>query len=76
MEEDLDNRFQFHPATTESKQAIHEAVRELYHDVATWAIANIQTSRELSTALTKLEESMFWMNAGVARFDEETGERC
>lgn len=71
---DTDNRFKYHPPIDESSALRHEAVREIHKDVAEWAVDNIQGSRELSLAITKLEESMFWMNAAIARVNED-GER-
>ena len=67
---DLNNRFSFHPADTEAKATLHEDVRAVVRDAADYVTENIQPSRELSLALTKLEEAMFWANAAVARMDE------
>ncbi|WP_395705260.1 hypothetical protein [Rhodococcus ruber] len=52
---DIDNRFDFHPATTAEKRGEHGSIREACK----------------ALALTKLEEAMFWANAGIARQGEE-----
>lgn len=63
---DINNNFTYHTPTPESIpkfDIIREKARELAHlldDVC-------PESREKSIALTKLEESVFWANASIAR---------
>ncbi|TQK29394.1 hypothetical protein [Arthrobacter sp. SLBN-53] len=64
---DIENRFSFHPATTDETKAKHEQVRELHKAVAHQLDDMMPPSREKSLAMTKLEESMFWANASIAR---------
>jgi hypothetical protein len=67
---DLAHRFQFHPADSQNKKDDHEAIR-----AGCLALAELLVqitgppSREQSLAITKLEEAMFWANAGLARGD-------
>ena len=60
------NDFRFHPATAETGPK-HQAVREAAELCAHKFTSLVPQGRELSTALTKLEEAMFWANAAVAR---------
>jgi hypothetical protein len=66
--DELANRFAFHPADTQDKRDRHEAVRDTLLEAA-GAIVNLTgpPTREQSTAITKLEEAMFWANAAIAR---------
>lgn len=64
---DLKNRFSFHPADTPEKQHSHEMVRDELLDTAVLIDNLVPDSRELSLAITKLEEAMMWANAGIAR---------
>ena len=54
-----------HPESS-SYQAM-DAIRDLTKVVAEELVKLCPDGRELSTALTKLEEAMFWANAAVAR---------
>ena len=65
MGEDLDRRFDYHPPDAAAKQA-HQLAREGTKILAGFA-AELGQSRDVSLALTKLEEAMFWMNAHIAR---------
>ncbi len=64
---DLLNRFTFHPATTEERQAEHQDVRMACLDLGDTLNAILPDGREKSVAFTKLEEVMFWSNAALAR---------
>lgn len=66
-EQELNRRFDFHPATTPERGEQHELVRAAVKTAAAALIDLVPAGRELATALTKLEEAMFWGNAGVAR---------
>lgn len=65
--EDIKNRFTFHPADTEVKQTQHEVVRQECHALAVLINETIPDGREKSLAITNLEQTMFWANAGIAR---------
>lgn len=68
---DIDNRFDFHPATTAEKRGEHGSIREACKALAHELDRKIPPGREKALALTKLEEAMFWANAGIARQGEE-----
>ena len=66
--DELANRFAFHPADTPEKQKAHENVRDTLLDCAIEIVELTgPMSREQSLAITKLEEAMFWANAAIAR---------
>jgi len=64
---DIDNRFDFHPATTAEKRAEHGSVRNACAELAHQINEVAPEGREKSLAITKLEEVMFWANAAIAR---------
>lgn len=64
---DIEHRFKFHPADTDTKRDAHTAIREACGDLAQFVNERVPDGREKSTAITKLEEVMFWANAGLAR---------
>lgn len=64
---DLTNRFEYHPPVTPEIGDLHGDVRGKFLYFARWANKNLPPGRELSLAITKLEESMMWMNAAIAR---------
>lgn len=69
LHERVDRDFVFHPPT-EAKRAFYESLRDRFRALAHFLIENVPPGRELSTALTKLEESVMHANAGVARSAE------
>jgi hypothetical protein len=70
MDYDLNVRFTYHPPFG-TQTARYEIIRNeawiLAKDLIDWC----PDSRELSLALTKLEEMVFWANAAIARHEEE-----
>lgn len=66
---DLENRFNFHPASDLDTQEKHENIRGYCKDLAYFIKNTVPAGREQSLALTKLEEVMMWANAGIARHD-------
>jgi hypothetical protein len=64
---DIENRFAFHAATTEEKRDAHTSVRQHCRKLADFLNEKLPDGREKSTAITKLEEVMFWGNAALAR---------
>jgi hypothetical protein len=66
MNSDIKNRFTFHPATPEQAR-IYEEARSRALDFALWMDENAPASRELSSAITKLDETVMHFNAAVAR---------
>jgi hypothetical protein len=63
---ELEKRFSAHAVSEDGKQAM-EQVRELTKGLAEMLISLVPPGREQSLALTKLEEAVFWANAGIAR---------
>ena len=68
---DLDNRFAYHPPKSEQTVRDHEEVRSKAHIFAIWLDAILPAGREKSTAITKVEEAMFWANAAIARNNKQ-----
>lgn len=60
------NRFKFHPANEDTGPK-HQEVRQACFTLAEILDGLVPDGRELSTAITKLEEVMMWANAGIAR---------
>lgn len=66
MSAELDKRFTYH-APKQGQPELYEQIRSKAKEWAEYIEANTPASREQSLALTKLEEAVFWANAGVAR---------
>lgn len=65
--QDIEHRFAFHAATTEEKRDAHTSVRQQCRQLADFLNDKLPDGRELSLAITHLEEVMFWGNAALAR---------
>ena len=63
---DLDNRFTFHPVQGDQGET-YSAIRAKAKEFAEFIDARCPDSRELSLAVTHIEESVFWANAAIAR---------
>ena len=63
---ELENRFTYH-APTGKQPEIYELLRSKAHQLAFDFMDFCPDSRELSLAITKIEEAIFWVNAGIAR---------
>lgn len=62
------NDFKFHPAAPNSANAErHDTIRFNCLLLANLFLEQCPESRELSLALTSLEEAMMWANASIAR---------
>lgn len=66
-EDDLDNRFTYHPPTNPAVRRRHERAREIARTTAELLVDVMPPGREASLAITHLEESLFWANAAIAR---------
>lgn len=64
---DLLNRFTFHPVKDSTQGDLYGEVRTKALEYASWLDSVAPDSRELSLAITKLEEVVFWTNAAIAR---------
>jgi hypothetical protein len=60
------NNFRYH-APPPGRVGQHEHARQLLRDVALELDEFMPDGREKSIVLTKLEEALFWANAGIAR---------
>ena len=65
-DDDLDNRFRFHPANSETGMK-HAEVRDACRSFAGFLNERLPEGREKSLAITHLEEVMLWSNAAIAR---------
>lgn len=68
-EVDISNRFTFHPARGDQAET-YAMIREWAKDLALDLNEVCPESRELSLAITHLEEVVFWANASIARSGE------
>ncbi len=66
LSQDLDNRFTYH-APKEGQAERYIELRAAAREMAELIDTQCPESRELSLALTKLEECVMWANASIAR---------
>jgi hypothetical protein len=64
--DDLNVRFTYHPPK-EGQPEKYQRLRMEAHSIAISMVELCPQSRELSLAIGKLEEAVFWANAGIAR---------
>lgn len=64
--DELITRFSYHPPTGD-QPAMYDAVRAKARRFALELNEACPASRELSLAITSLEEAVFWANAAIAR---------
>jgi hypothetical protein len=62
----IENNFKYH-APVDDQQARYEENRLLFRALANRLSTTCPPSRELSLALTNLEQAQFWANASIAR---------
>ena len=64
----LDNNFTYHPIKVEEMQECrYQEIRRNAQEFAELLYQFCPPSRELSLAITNLEQAMFWANASIAR---------
>lgn len=66
---DIDRRFRYYAPKDEKQVQKYAQMRDYLRNVAIEIAKAVPESRELSMALTNLEQVMFWVNAGIARND-------
>ena len=71
MSSDLPDRFKHHKVDDDGARAM-EMVRSACLQVAKMIEANVPDGRERSLAIARIEEAVFWANAGIARSGEYT----
>lgn len=71
IEKIVDERFAHHPPPSDRIAAQHVAVRSQMKQAAECVLHLCPAGREQSLAITKLEEAMFWTNAGIARHNSD-----
>lgn len=64
--EEMDKRFTYHPPRPEQVE-YYDTIRAKGKDLAIAIAVRCPKSRELSLALTKIEEAIMWANAAIAR---------
>lgn len=64
--EEIVNRFSYHPPTADARER-HDAVRNYLIGAGKTLEHLVPDGREKALVFTKLEEVMFWANAGIAR---------
>lgn len=64
--ERIESDFKYH-APQPGQPALYEELRNEAKALARRFIMGAPEGRELATALTKLEEAVMWVNAGIAR---------
>ena len=62
----INNDFVYH-APKPGQPETYAEIRERARVLAVHLVGVVPASRELSLALTSLEEAVFWANAGIAR---------
>lgn len=62
----IDNNFTYHPPK-EGQAELYTSLREDAKKLAIRFVEECPESRELSLAITNLEQAMFWANAAIAR---------
>jgi hypothetical protein len=64
----IENNFVYHAPNAELEQPLkYEQIRLEAREFALFLTAACPPSRELSLALTNLEQAVFWANAAIAR---------
>ena len=66
MNPTIENNFTYH-APKEGQSKLYEDIRNKAKELAYLIDGICPNGREKSLAFTKLEESVFWTNAGIAR---------
>lgn len=66
LNDKIEKAFTYH-APKEGQPQKYEEIRNKAKELAYLIDENVPISRELSLAMTKLEEVVMWANAGIAR---------
>ena len=74
--EEIDNWFTYHAPTNDSLREFYENIRNGGANLAHFIVLNVPSSRERSTALSRLREVVMWTDAAIAcnpREDTDNG---
>jgi hypothetical protein len=66
LPERIENDFTYHPPKGDQVERYSE-IRDKGKELAKMMANRVPASRELSLALTNLEQAIMWANAGIAR---------
>ena len=67
LNERIEKNFTYHSPKTDGQKADYEVIRNKAKELAYVLDGSCHPSRELSLAMTKLEEVVSWANASIAR---------
>ena len=67
QQKNFDRDYELHPPRNDAEAQAHVDIREVCRKHAELLDKLVPPGRERSVMHTKLEEAMFWANAGVAR---------
>lgn len=65
----IDENHKHHPPPNQARIDAHQRVRHVTAECAKELVKVCPIGRELSLALTAMEEAMMWANAAIARVD-------
>lgn len=65
--DDLENRFTYHPPRDDVDVELYQRIRQKGLEFALLVDSAAKESRELSLAITHIEDAVMWANAAVAR---------
>lgn len=63
---ECNRRLGYHPVASDKQKALYEENRRLFMELYDHLTGRYSPSRELSLALTELQNSLMWVNAHVA----------
>lgn len=66
-QQEITARFSEHPPSDERVAAAHKRIRLLGYDLTMELNSIVPESRELSLAITHIENAVMWANKGLAR---------
>lgn len=67
QEDDIRNRFTYHPVKDDDQARAYETIRGAARVLAVRLNGLCPPGRELALAITHLEETVFWANASISR---------
>lgn len=74
QKEEIERRFRFHAVLSSEQAALYEDIRDKVIDLANFLDDAIPDCRELSLALTTLQEAQMWAISAIATNDYDPAE--